>query len=131
MLQLVAIKRLHAENLTLSEIQSRLTGLPPKHLAKITNLPAEFWEEAAAFLHPAHQTDLAHASTPETDVSETEFWAAVVAPPHSPNEQRADNNVKSSVRIRIHSEVELLNMSLCQTARQGLEVCQCRWVICH
>jgi hypothetical protein len=40
-LQLVAIKRLQAENLTLSEIQSRLTGLPPKHLAKIANLPAE------------------------------------------------------------------------------------------
>ncbi len=107
-LQLVAIKRLQAENLTLSDIQSRLTGLPPKSLAKIANLPAEFWEEAATFLQTSHQINSAQASTPETDVSETEFWATVAATPHSPNEQRANINVRSSVRIRIHSDVEVI-----------------------
>ncbi len=40
LLQLVAIKRLQAEGLSLSEIQARLTGLSARGLAELARLPA-------------------------------------------------------------------------------------------
>lgn len=51
--QLVAIKRLQSEDLTLSDIQKRLYGLPDKKLQEIAQIPSSFWDGLPALLAEA------------------------------------------------------------------------------
>jgi DNA-binding transcriptional MerR regulator len=47
LMQLVSIKRLQAEGLSLTEIQNRLLGLSDSKLAKIAQLPTADWESVS------------------------------------------------------------------------------------
>lgn len=49
-LQIVAIKQLQAQNLSLSDIQQRFLGLTPRMLEAIAKLPTDFWEVADKYL---------------------------------------------------------------------------------
>ncbi len=49
-LQIVAIKRLQAGDLSLSDIQRRLAGLPNGRLAALARLPDGFWQAADKYL---------------------------------------------------------------------------------
>lgn len=55
-MQLVAIKRLQAQNLSLADIQQRLVGLTNSRLATLAKLPEGFWKAADQYLEkPTHQ----------------------------------------------------------------------------
>jgi DNA-binding transcriptional MerR regulator len=74
LLQLVAIKRLQADNLSLAEIQARLVGLTDAALRKVAELPADFDLGTPA-------TDNAVSAAASEDDRRTErFWTAAVAP---------------------------------------------------
>lgn len=47
-LQLVAIKRLQAQRLSLVEVQRSLTGASDRTLSALAGLPEDFWEQASA-----------------------------------------------------------------------------------
>jgi DNA-binding transcriptional MerR regulator len=96
-LQIVAIKQLQAQNLTLSEIQQQLVGLTPRKLASIAKLPTDFWDAADRYLaslststttdddRNALETETIVAQQHSADSIEapTEFWlepAALPAP---------------------------------------------------
>ncbi|MEL7264509.1 MAG: MerR family transcriptional regulator [Planctomycetota bacterium] len=53
LLQLVAVKRLQASDLTLSDIQKQLTGLTNRRLKTIAGLPDGFWKDAEKHLQHA------------------------------------------------------------------------------
>jgi hypothetical protein len=63
LLQLVAIKRLQARNLSLAEVQARLVGLTDAALRKLAQLPADFEVDA-----------------PAGDGRAASFWKAAPAP---------------------------------------------------
>src|SRR5262245_61643306 len=70
LLQLVAIKRLQAQGLTLQQVQERLLGLSDRHLEAIARLPAE----AAA----------GDVAAPPPVAREPAFWRAAPTPPAEP-----------------------------------------------
>ncbi|MCA9034297.1 MAG: MerR family transcriptional regulator [Planctomycetaceae bacterium] len=72
-LQVVAIKRLQAQNLTLSDIQNQLAGLPASKLNTIAGLPADFWEAADRYL----------AEVTERAANADDFWLVPAAMPES------------------------------------------------
>lgn len=75
--QLVAIKRLQAEGLSLGEVQERLSGLGPAALAKLARVPDAALDEAT----PAEE----RATEPEAPARARDFWLdAPSAPAPSP-----------------------------------------------
>ncbi len=93
-LQIVAIKRLQAQDMSLSDIQRRLLGLTNSRLAPIAKLPERFWSDADQYLENQKQrrasSNKPEAIKPETlpkavpqgargldnpeDALEEEFW---------------------------------------------------------
>ena len=74
--QLVAIKRLQAEGLTLSDIQQRLLGLPKSKLKKLAALPEDLEAVAAKQKSQPKRSAKPQAAQPviEPPVEEAEFW---------------------------------------------------------
>jgi DNA-binding transcriptional MerR regulator len=70
-LQLVAVKRLQAEGLSLAEIQARLTGLPDSKLRRLARVDV-------SALAPAQVREAA-AVTSGADTPREDFWRAVPA----------------------------------------------------
>ncbi|MGI9471638.1 MAG: helix-turn-helix domain-containing protein [Rubripirellula sp.] len=66
--QLVAIKRLQAEKLTLSDIQHRLVGLTPKAIRKLAELPPDFWPTADRYLAEPRFHRSSNAANPKFDL---------------------------------------------------------------
>jgi DNA-binding transcriptional MerR regulator len=69
-LQLVAVKRLQAEGLSLAEIQARLTGLPDSKLRRLARV-----EVSAVAAAPPQEASAA----PAADAPREDFWRAVPA----------------------------------------------------
>jgi DNA-binding transcriptional MerR regulator len=81
LLQLVAIKRLQAQGMTLQQVQERLLGRPDRELEAIARLP----DEAAATDVPAPPA----APRPA-------FWKAAPAPPSDPESPRLPQGIPLS-----------------------------------
>ncbi len=79
-LQLVAIKRLQAEQQSLSEIQTQLFGATPQQLRAIARLPNDFWELADRYLAQTRTSAPAPAAPAEPEI---EYWAEPAALPGS------------------------------------------------
>ena len=88
-MQLVAIKRLQAKNETLSDIQQRLTGLPPKELKSLAALPNDFWKQAESYLGESQKRSAAPQKSTNVDAS-GEFWSRTAALPSAPGAEVAE-----------------------------------------
>lgn len=105
-LQIVAIKQLQAQNLSLSDIQQKLVGLTNRKLEALAKLPSDFWEAADKYL--ASQSEKKGQSN--EDVEETgaiegepsEFWLTPAALPTTSNEpQSVSVNAETITVIRL------------------------------
>ena len=113
-LQLVAVKRLQADDLTLSDIQEQLTALTPKKLESLAALPADFWKCAEAYLQES-RSDKPSASklaAPQASESADSFWARPAALPSDPVRSEAWDDAKSSkvvscIRLTLHPQVQV------------------------
>jgi DNA-binding transcriptional MerR regulator len=92
LLQLVAIKRLQANGLTLAEIQQRLVGLTDRALRDIARLPANF--------------DLGQvsANTADDEPPERSFWTAT---PSAPSPVARDSAPRVVVCVPLEAGVTL------------------------
>ena len=101
-LQVVAIKRLQSQNLTLSDIQQQLVGLTPDRLTKLAKLPDQFWKAADDYLDKVDaRADVAN-QTKSTDGMETReaaqpFWLRA---PSMPENSQAEPGHSQEPRIR-------------------------------
>ena len=77
-LQIVAIKRLQAEGLTLEAIQNKLLGATERTLGKLADIPADFWASTAAYLKRARRAETPVAKKNGQE-ARGDFWAAPVA----------------------------------------------------
>jgi DNA-binding transcriptional MerR regulator len=84
LLQLVAIKRLQAQGLTLQQVQERLLGLTDGDLERIARLPAEV---------EAPDTP---AATPVLATRDRAFWKAAPTPPAEPEPPRLPQGIPLS-----------------------------------
>ncbi|MEM6689108.1 MAG: MerR family transcriptional regulator [Planctomycetota bacterium] len=103
-MQLVAIKRLQAMDLTLSDIQARIVGITPSQLKKLADLPKGFWKDADAFLTQRS----ASSKSPEPKIKSPErsdFWTAPAALPRASQSQ---NDSTSCVRFCVGSSVQVI-----------------------
>jgi DNA-binding transcriptional MerR regulator len=92
LLQLVAIKRLQATGLSLTQLQQRLLGLPDSQLAEIARLPG------------CLDKSLSEATPPEPDETRSEnFWQSIPVPPPAVAEP-----LLSVQGIRLERDVTLL-----------------------
>jgi DNA-binding transcriptional MerR regulator len=82
LLQLVAIKRLQAQGMTLQQVQERLLGRPDRELEAIARLR----DEAAA----------AEAPAPPPVAARSAFWKAPPAPPAEPEPPRLPQGIPLS-----------------------------------
>ncbi|WP_372724613.1 MerR family transcriptional regulator [Novipirellula sp.] len=108
-MQLVAIKRLQANNKTLSDIQQRLTGLPPKELQSLAALPNDFWKQAESYLRESHKQSAIAKKSTDVDASD-EFWSRTAALPSAPGvppEDSSAREVSQTLRINLHPQVQL------------------------
>ncbi|WP_442510926.1 MerR family transcriptional regulator [Novipirellula sp. SH528] len=113
-MQLVAIKRLQAKNESLSDIQQRLTGLPPKELKSLAALPTDFWKQAERYLRESQTRSAATQKTSDVDVS-GEFWSRTAALPSTPDASPKESSlvessaceVSQALRINLHPQVQL------------------------
>lgn len=113
-LQLVSIKRLQGKNLTLSDIQRRLTGLPAKKLEAIAKLPEGFWDEAAGFLEARK---LKAEGSAEDAGEDSEFWltpaeCSVLAPlpaasPVIAIDANGNAELRTEIRLNLPGNVTL------------------------
>lgn len=113
--QLVAIKRLQAEGLTLSDIQHRLIGMPAKELKRLAKLPGGI-EKKFSSLDPAPATKTAQPppKQPQPSASQAaepsdELWNRVPQsrrPPIS-GSNLEKSKVKRIVRLQISSGVSI------------------------
>jgi DNA-binding transcriptional MerR regulator len=76
-LQLVAVKRLQAEGLSLADIQARLTGLPDSKLRRLARVDVSALSEVAPASAPPSPPGAVVASAP--DAPREDFWRAVPA----------------------------------------------------
>ncbi|EMI42076.1 MerR family transcriptional regulator [Rhodopirellula sp. SWK7] len=114
-MQLVAIKRLQAENLTLSDIQERLVALPPKRLKTLAKLPTDFWENAKDYLDAPplkanHEAISVSSEDAQPARSGEEFWsrtAATPTRPRSPHRDQSVTGISQSLCIRLHPQVQM------------------------
>ena len=86
-LQIVAIKQLQAQNMSLSDIQQKLVGLPISKLKAIANLTTDFWKAADNYLKSAKPEEPAppSSSKPKSqDAASNDFWIAPAALPSVP-----------------------------------------------
>lgn len=120
-LQIVAIKRLQADDLSLSDIQRRLVGLTNSRLAKIAKLPEGFWEAADKYLEKASKHDSKQPSTTASSGSMSgsavdqncgeEFWLIPAALPPSVAEATPGDSevpvstVQAIIELRLASDV--------------------------
>ena len=98
-LQIVAIKRLQSQDMTLSDIQQSLLGADNRKLRKIASLPSGFWDSADDFLRnrkrqSSEQRKEKKAKAPGVE-RRRDFWAA------SP-----DESVPTNAPIASNSELE-------------------------
>ena len=118
-MQVVAIKRLQAKNMTLSQIQRDLVGANRRKLAGIASLPVGFWDDAATYLDRAktRRETKANRSSPNEANAEPEdrsagpFWAQPVAKPDqapaAPNPPAAEPAVSHCLQIQLQPGVRL------------------------
>ncbi len=108
-LQIVAIKRLQAQDLTLSDIQRRLIGLTNSRLAAIAKLPDGFWQAADEYLKKKSQSKPAKTEVASSGiVAESSppcspFWLTPAALPMALGESNED----SDNGLKVHATVEL------------------------
>ena len=125
--QLVAIKRLQAENLTLSDIQHRMIGMPSKELKELASLPPDIEQKfSASHLTPADRAVPTKAEpspapsvgTPQAsaDLSagpSDELWKRVPQSRRSPvsaqdsEEQRVNHIVRLPISVGVSIEITL------------------------
>ena len=112
-LQLAAIKRLQADNLTLSDIQQRLTGATDQQLETLAALPKDFWKSADRYLAENH-TPTPDAKPPSAPQPPEDFWARAPALPDPPQpsalqELAGSGQLRYSYRIRVdlHRDAQL------------------------
>lgn len=98
LLQLVAIKRLQANNLTLAEIQRRLVGLTDAALRQVARLPANFDPDQPSLGDNAVPVNAAADEQPERP-----FWTAAPAAPTGPG----DNGPRIYVSVPLEPGVTL------------------------
>jgi|GEM_PF-2041292 len=128
--QLVAIKRLQSENLTLAEVQQRLVGLTPRKLKDIAALPGDFWDSADRYLEKTNQPnarDAQNGNRAANDVAAVEeaavFWAEPAALPNRIQESETSSANAMQValnacwKIPIGNDASLLIDNL--TGRHG------------
>lgn len=92
--QLVAIKRLQAEGLTLADIQQKLLGLSATKLAQLAKIPSDFEQladrlaspDAASFSPTAESSERHQVSPPD---AQDEFWKRV---PQRTSDRRASSS---------------------------------------
>lgn len=115
-LQLVAIKRLQARDLSLSDIQARLLGLPNRRLATLAQLPHDFWEAADKYLQQreraARKDKVAekseHVATPVEDEQSGGAGAFWLTPPVLPMSLAEDSPAPfQSPQLAVHANIEL------------------------
>ena len=84
-LQIVAIKQLQAQNLSLSDIQRKLVGLTNRKLEAIAKLPPDFWDVAYKYLEAAAErrdSSIENETQAESlDGEASEFWLTPAALP--------------------------------------------------
>ena len=119
-LQLVAIKRLQAKKLTLSDIQQQLVGATEKKLRELATLPTEFWQASDRYLEKSRAATVPapHVEPTPYELAEPQFWAEQPALPgagivskQSHRSQKSDvqtQGVKSCLRLALTNELELL-----------------------
>lgn len=84
-LQLVAIKRLQANGMSLSEVQETLLGITKAKLSRIADLPDGFWDAADEYLNSPQKAQRQPGPVPPPAVeasAETrreDFWAVAAA----------------------------------------------------
>jgi DNA-binding transcriptional MerR regulator len=111
-LQLIAIKRLQAENLTLSDIQQRLAGLTGKRLEGIAKLPDDFWEAAHQYLvNRDSRESVPDEGTNHTAGEQEDFWLTPAALPSVPESAPIDNRqrvaARAAIRLQLAGDVTL------------------------
>ncbi|TWU56717.1 hypothetical protein Poly51_26340 [Rubripirellula tenax] len=113
-LQLVAIKRLQADSLTLSDIQQRLAGMTTKKLQSTAALPAGFWKQAKRYLDQLPTSPAAPTSKIEASQNETadgdEFWIRPAAAPSDPTGAAGEVSgcrISQSLQIALHPDAQL------------------------
>ena len=99
----MAIKRLQASELTLSDIQQRLAGLSPKKLRELASLPSGFWDSAGKFLNCENANRFVDADPMAASPTQRdEFWS------DPPSFSDANNCVSISVQLTLDSSVQLI-----------------------
>lgn len=89
-LQIVAIKRLQSQNLTLSDIQQKLVGLTKNRLSAIAKLPDGFWEAAEEYLAKAQRRGLSSDARRDNAAAEKHVTKSARSEPVSYSEQTSD-----------------------------------------
>lgn len=109
LLQLVAIKQLQAEGLSLTAVQERLSGASDKQLARWASLPADFWEQAEETREPAAAAPTVQAAVEKPAARQEAFWsqppAESSAPPRSAG---PSTTLKSLTQLPLAAGVTLL-----------------------
>ena len=105
-LQIVAIKQLQAQNLSLSDIQQKIVGLTNRKLEVIAKLPTDFWAAADKYLtlqpEKKVQSSEDEEETGSLEGDPSEFWLTPAALPTSSNEpQDATVNAETITVIRL------------------------------
>lgn len=114
LLQLVAIKRLQARGLTLSQCQEKLLSIPEKALADLAGLPQSFFLEITD--DPKETREL--EETPSR--RDTDFWAAPPAEPSPPEPSSTTQHQGDLVHgVRLTPEVTLLLGSLTRSLEES------------
>lgn len=108
LLQLVAIKRLQAKGLTLSQIQTELAGISPTKLEQLANIPRDV----------QNQTSL--VTEPVAEKRRTDFWKQPVAA-SSPESPAPASTRAALTGIPLTAEVTLLLPALRQLDAHDME----------
>ena len=83
-LQIVAIKQLQAQSLSLLDIQQKLVGLTSSKLETIANLPADFWKAVDRYLktqEPIEKPQQNRSKSKSPKVASNDFWLETAALP--------------------------------------------------
>lgn len=99
LMQLVAVKRLQAQGLPLSQVQQRLYGLDDEALAGLAQLPAGIAEQRA---------ERGPAPPPAEARAEGAFWEAEPAPPAPSRREPAEGRDEEIVGVDLDEQVTIL-----------------------
>lgn len=107
LLQIVAIKRLQAQDQTLSDIQKQLQGLPKEQLETIARLPESFWDDADAYLSDPKNFSKSTGNDDAGKATSTEsqpFWLREPKLPKSPPQVQLtaseSESLSTAIRLR-------------------------------